>query len=72
MKYLIMLTMILTMIGCTNDQEESKALIAKGKSLCCSQSGLWYMDGNMAHCNNGVNFFRVDEVVVIDNSCINK
>ena len=61
---------LLLLPGCTT-QKTLQERVVKAKSLCCSQKGLWYIQGDMAHCNNGTNFFNLDQLQIIDPSCGN-
>lgn len=61
MKYLLL---ILFLAGCSSKEKE---LVEKGSALCrCSGTHLWYIDKTMAHCGNGLNFFNIDTMIILD------
>ena len=72
MRYIVVLIILLILSGCTDNKElilNKELIINNGKKLCSCQDGLWFIEGTMAHCNNGTNFTDVDKITVISVNC---
>ena len=69
MKYVLLLIMFFSLSACGPSAKVKAERLEKGKQLCCSQGGLWYISGDMAHCNNGANFHQLDLIIVVDKTC---